>query len=112
MNQSIRDYIKRRVRWFAAVAVLGWLMVFLGGLFLRGQPMEKLLPLIGFLVFVGSMLGVQWFARCPRCSARLRQLAFTIGFPVLSQRPNFCPYCGVSLDEPREPQTAGINPIR
>ena len=40
-----------------------------------------------------------------------------MAIPLLKPQPNFCPYCGVSLDEPRMKQPAPglkapFNPIR
>ena len=40
-----------------------------------------------------------------------------MAIPLLKPQPNFCPYCGVSLDEPRMKQLAPglkapFNPIR
>jgi hypothetical protein len=119
MNQTIRDYIKGRVRWLFAVGVLGWLTFPLSQFAGRSQPVGAALPALGMLVFVGAILALNWAVKCPRCRANLgRTIAMTVGLSWGSgPKVNFCPYCGVSLDEPREKQTPAaqqqpFNPIR
>jgi len=109
MNQSIRDYLKRRVRWAMAILIGGWVLFASSIVTHMDNPV---LNIVGALMFGGGILFMNWGNKCPRCAARLGQLAVTMAIPGLKPQPNFCPYCGVSLDEPREPQTAGINPIR
>jgi hypothetical protein len=109
MSATIRDYIKRRVRWSFAIAILSWLFIPLTmGASRHGAP--AWLPFFGLLGFAGAILALQFFVRCPRCSARIGQ---TIGMAVglsfgSARRVNFCPYCGVSLDTPLQEPT---NPI-
>ena len=112
MNQTIRDYIKRRVRWAFAVGVLGWLTLPLSQFAGHEEPGNKVgaaLPALGMLVFLGAILALNWLIKCPRCRANLsRTIAMTVGLSWGSgPKVNFCPYCGVSLDEPCEKQTPG-----
>jgi hypothetical protein len=102
MNETIRDYIKRRVRWCLAVAVLGWLSITLTASLWNGQGQSGV-RVFGFLVFLGAIICLQWFVRCPKCEARIgRTIALPVGFSSGSGRKiNFCPYCGIGLDEPR-----------
>jgi drug/metabolite transporter (DMT)-like permease len=120
MNGTIRDYIKTRVRWCFAVAIAGWLMVALGGGFAKDLPRSIppfALPLVGFVMFGGSILALQRIAKCPKCKANLGQ---TIAMPLAlswgsGPKINFCPFCGVRLDEPRPvaPQpVSSQNPIK
>jgi hypothetical protein len=73
--------------------------------------------LAGVLGFGGAILSTIWI-KCPRCSVRIGQsIAGAMAIPLLKPQPNFCPYCGVSLDEPRMKQLAPglkapFNPIR
>ena len=62
MNDTIRDYIRRRVWWCAAFAVGGWLM------FPLGAAIEPSLPdgvartavwIVGFIMFGGAILKVR-----------------------------------------------------
>lgn len=100
MNPTIRDVIKRRVRWISLIAVAGWLLFPLSmSQVQKGHPPPPLF-FVGMLLFVGAILAIQFVVRCPRCSAPLGQIALTIAFGWLRRRVNFCPYCGVSLDEP------------
>lgn len=102
MNETIRDRIKRRVRWCMGVALGGWLVFPLAtaSTAAAGKPRPELMVL-GFLLFGGAILALQWLVKCPRCSQRMGQeIGMRIGLSVFRKPPNFCPYCGVSLDEP------------
>ena len=100
MQPTIRDVIKRRMRWLTLVAIAGWLLVGLSIQFPRnGQPPPPLV-IVGFLVFAGALLAMQRAVRCLKCSTPLGKIAATIAFGLWGRRVNFCPYCGVSLDEP------------
>jgi hypothetical protein len=120
MHGTIRDYIKSRVRRCFAIAIVGWLLVALGGGFAKDLPPDIppfALPVVGFVMFGGSILALQRIAKCPKCKANLGQ---TIAMPLAlswgsGAKINFCPYCGVSLDErrpvPQEP-VPSQNPIK
>lgn len=62
-------------------------------------------PFAGMLMFGSAMLLLSR-QRCPRCKATLGNLAVTLGIPFVKQ-PNFCPYCGVSFDEPWDKDAHG-----
>ena len=120
MNQTMRDYIRRRVWWCVAFAVGGWLMFPLGAAFERRLPdgvARAAVWIVGFVMFGGAILALQRFVRCPKCKARLGQ---TIAMPVAfswgsGPKVNFCPFCGVNLDEPLpRPQSPpqSLNPIQ
>ena len=102
MNPTMRDYIKRRVWWCAAFAVGGWLM------FPLGAAIEPSLP-------DGVARAAVWIVGFVK--ARLGQ---TIAMPVAfswgsGPKVNFCPFCGVNLDEPLpRPQSPpqSLNPIQ
>ena len=120
MNETIRQHIKRRVRWCMAIAAGGWLMfplaTSLAGYLPEGIP-QGAAPLAGMLLFVGAIFTMQRIVKCPKCKARLAQtIAMHVAFSWGSgPRVNFCPYCGVSLDEraPRsEPVAPTQDPIR
>jgi hypothetical protein len=74
-------------------------------------------PTVGVVVFGGAILALQRFVRCPKCKARLGQ---TIAMPVAfswgsGPKVNFCPFCGVNLDEPLpRPQSPpqSLNPMQ
>ena len=120
MNDTIRDYIRRRVWWCAAFAVGGWLMFPLGAAIAQRLPdgaARAAMPIVGFVMFGGAILALQRIVKCPKCKARLGQ---TIAMPVAfgwgsGPRVNFCPFCGVKLDEPiphPESPTQSLNPIK
>ena len=120
MNDTIRDYIRRRVWWCAAFAVGGWLMFPLGAAIAQRLPdgaARAAMPIVGFVMFGGAILALQRIVKSPKCKARLGQ---TIAMPVAfgwgsGPRVNFCPFCGVKLDEPiphSESSTQSLNPIK
>ena len=122
MNETIRDVLKRRVRWCVAVAAAG-LVVFIAvpmtALGQHGQP-NAVLVMLGWGLFAAALVSLQWFAaRCPKCSQRMGQeIAMRVALAIRRKPPNYCPYCGVSFDDPL-PNTKGaveahdpLNPIK
>jgi len=101
MNETIRDYLKRRVRWCMGIAICGWVLIPLS------MSANKVIPepfpqILGFLLFGGAILAMQRVAKCPKCKANL---AKTVAMPIAFEwgsgpKIGFCPYCGVNLDEP------------
>ena len=103
---TIRDLIKRRTRLVAATLFGGWLLFPISALFTdtigRGPPSP--LFFVGFAVFGASILAMLFWIRCPKCGTQFGQLAMEIGFHWGTHRKvNYCPYCGVGMDEAYEP---------
>ena len=66
----------------------------------QGTPV---VPLVGFALFGGAILVLQWIVKCPKCKARLAQtIAMQVAFSGWRSGPKvcFCPFCGVNLDQP------------
>lgn len=104
---TIREYIKRRVRLAMGIGIGSWvLLAIVGPLGAGGYPLvQSLLPLfaiIGATGFGGAIISIM-FIRCPKCRASLGQtVAMPTAIRLSGRQINFCPYCGVSLDEPME----------
>jgi hypothetical protein len=101
---TLRSYIRKRMYWCCAVAVAGWLLIPVAAILGKDVPgtmREPVLPVLGFLMFGGPILVMQRVVRCPKCKANLaRTIAMPVAFTWGSgPRVNFCPYCGVSLDQ-------------
>ena len=117
MTGTIRDYIKRRVWWCAALGFGGWLMFALGTAIARNMPdvvPPAAAPAVGFVMFGGAILALQRIVRCPRCKAKLGQ---TVAMPIACSwgsgpKVNFCPFCGVNLDEPLPGVPSAQEPAR
>jgi hypothetical protein len=101
---TIADYLTRRTRILFGVAFAGWLGAGVGVAVLhdripKGDPPWPMM--IGFALF-----GIAWIflmrLQCPRCEGRIFMIAGHLAQPTFFQRRRicFCPYCGVSLDEP------------
>lgn len=99
-NETIRNRIKRRVRLCVGVGLLSWLSFFLVPIIGDGKPQPPLM-LLGLALLAGALIALQFAIKCPRCSQRLGQeIGMRVGVSIWKKPPNFCPYCGVSLDQP------------
>ena len=84
--------------WALGVSVGGLLLVMLTGVIATSSNTGATIAL-GFLIVLAAALATR-FIKCPKCSTRLgQQVAMHIALPAGRARFNFCPYCGVSLDE-------------
>jgi len=103
MNETMREYLKRRQRWQVALFVIGISLIVLplvlvavmGRQDLRSEYREQLLivRVCGLLVLVaGSLLRSR--IKCPKCQKPLGAGG------RWSSVPAFCPNCGVNFDEP------------
>jgi len=86
----------------------GWALA-ASAILTRNQATEPIQTAAGMLMFAGALLNMHRI-KCPRCSATLGQVVMRLAIPGLKPKPNFCPFCGVSFSEQRQPQ-ANINPI-
>lgn len=101
MADTIRQYLKRRARRSQMIAGVLWVGLLAIMVFVPGR---KMIPwfLVGFAAFAGAVL-YGLYARCPKCRAVLGHcVAGRIAFKGgrLFPKPKFCPYCGVSFEEP------------
>jgi hypothetical protein len=85
---TIRDYIKRRVRWGFGIAFVSWLFVVLTSNMGFGGPRPGYLPFIGVFGFMGAIVSFL-FIRCPKCHTRLGQ---TIAMPAAMRLGNTAKY--------------------
>lgn len=113
MSETSRRYIKKRVSWALGAGFGGWLLVMVTGATTDSNARASMA--IGFLIVLVSAIATRWI-KCPKCSTRLGpSIALQVAVPAGRPRINFCPYCGVSLDEPRAQQetitTKPVNPI-
>ena len=114
MGETIRGHIQRRVRWFMAIGFLAWLLI-PGWLAIARDHGQPYIPFVAMAIFASAALGLQLFVRCPKCKIRLGQIGVQVGVGILKPKVNFCPYCGVNLDEPlpAAPSAAqSLNPIK
>jgi hypothetical protein len=96
----IRDTLAARRRKLMILAFAAWLGFAFSGV-LAAQQGISWLPLPFFALFgVAVLLNIFWL-KCPRCAGSLgmTNASLTGRVGLFSRRINFCPYCGVSLDE-------------
>jgi hypothetical protein len=96
---TIRDYLKKRVRWCYLAMLLAMPLLFLVGLPRPHEPPSPLFflaltPIFGFGMYM--TFGI----KCPKCGTRVGMLASQAFMPLALMKPTFnhCPGCGVSLD--------------
>jgi hypothetical protein len=98
---TIRDYVKQRTRWALGVAALAWLTVMA---LLSVPSISKSRDWPAWFLPCGAVMFLAIQApkliKCPRCFRRFGDTANRIGVPLWRATINFCPHCGVSLDEP------------
>jgi hypothetical protein len=107
MNETIRDRLKRRIRWCMAIGLGGWLlpafsMGVLGALVAPAHIRNRTAGafyLTGLMVFGAAVL-VARRTSCPACSEPIgKMIGMSVAFPFFRKPANFCPYCGVHLDQ-------------
>ena len=107
MDETIRDRLKRRIRRCMAIGLAAWFlppfsMGVIGGLVAPAHidsHTAGAIYLTGLLVFGGAVL-VAGRTLCPACSERIgKMIGMSVAFPFLKKPANFCPYCGVHLDQ-------------
>jgi hypothetical protein len=98
---TIRQYVKRRVRWALMVVIACWLLISVVTQVAHG-PVVTIIAGLGALAFVGAYLSVL-FIRCPKCGKGIgTNIAVPVAFHLFGAEIKLCPYCGVSFDEPTE----------
>ena len=98
---SIREFLLARRRKLSLFGIAVWLGTFIAGFvaFKYHVPWLRL-PFFALLAVV-VLLAIRW-TKCPRCGGSLGAENATLSGRslYLTGRIDFCPYCGVSLDEP------------
>ena len=94
---TIRAYIRRRVILGYGLALVGFALAVAFHLFSEGYSSP--LFAIAFIPFIAAIFFINFGVRCPRCEGNLAMTP--AAYPTFSRkhRFNFCPYCGVSVDE-------------
>jgi hypothetical protein len=100
---TIREYVKRRVRFARYFAALWILVLLILGFTVFPALMGKdggnwmllgLLPIAAAFYIIGRQ------TKCPRCVASLQIMTIEAIVPFRGSIPDRCPHCAVNLDEP------------
>jgi len=112
MNETMREYLKRRQRWYLVASVVGLALLFLPAVVANAIDRDWLRAhrelymgarAAGLLILLGAAL-LRSRVKCPKCN---KQLAAQGRWS--SNVPAFCSSCGGNFDEPM-PQNP-ISPI-
>lgn len=96
---TIRQYINKRL---VAVLILGLICLLCSFVAMHVYPDKDLnnLNIASTLLMVGVIIYGLFFIKCPRCKTRIFQTAIHTSIPFSKKSVfNFCPNCGVNLDE-------------
>ena len=108
-----RELFNRRKRCFLVVFLLVLAVGVAAGVLAVALQRDSVF-LVSFLcipaLFVVLYVAVMFGVRCPSCGGQWGWIAIYSGGPTSIRRGlEFCPYCGVSLDDPVPPR-AGAEP--
>jgi|SRR6185437_8189362 len=102
MSETIRERLKSRAR-LCLVLVFGGFVLFMltPAVYGTGRMASiPVLPFVGLAMALVGMIVMQWLIKCPKCNSRMGQeMSYRLGFSMFRKPPNFCPFCGISLDE-------------
>lgn len=101
-EKTFRAVLKLRARIAIGLAIGGWITIMAAGIYSGTHKRTPPSPLafIGFVVFFLAIIVVNWWLRCPKCRRKVGQnIGLQVGIGG-KKAPNFCPYCGVHLDDP------------
>jgi hypothetical protein len=93
---TIRQHIRRRVRW----ALIAFVVLF-AGTFLLPHKAGPLAVVLGVAGTIGAMVAYcsVVFLRCPKCKANIgTSIVVPTAFRLFGREVKYCPYCAVSLD--------------
>lgn len=102
-GMTTRERLNRVRRRSFLVAIPGFIIFAASGAASQSHPAFTGGIFLGFALFGGSIVYTLFAGRCVHCRRRLGQIfSQSGGGPMLRISPDlkFCPYCGVSLDEP------------
>jgi len=101
---TIREYLAARRRKLTGTAFAAWLG-FAALAFYATQHRISWLTFVFFILFAATvLLANSYWLKCPRCRGPLRMtcLPLTERSAWLTGKMDYCPFCGVSLDETRD----------
>jgi hypothetical protein len=90
---KIRKLLQQKIRKFLLIALCGGLCL-LASTAIQSSAIKQLVKSVGFLGLIVAGIGSNFLLKCPRCNGNLARTAMTG-----QSKANFCPHCGVSLDE-------------
>jgi hypothetical protein len=95
---TVRDYLLRRARFGKVLTYAGMGLVLVAFFVLEPARTRSVIPYALGLMIIGALV-THLAVRCPKCRGNL---AFApIGrFRIFGKQSNFCPYCGVSMEDP------------
>ncbi len=104
---TIRSYLakrKKRIGYWSLASFAILVIAAVAGDVLD-SPLLFALAIAAFISYAASVVFYQYRVRCPRCSANTGRHTsyFGVRKTLFFDTVNYCPFCGVHLDEPVAP---------
>ena len=96
---TFRNVLKRKANiFFASMAAFYALAI--AAVFSVANVPTQIYALSFFALIFAPLVILRWYFRCPRCGGSMGALVANFGpLRFLAKPVNFCPSCGVALDE-------------
>lgn len=101
---TIRDYLakrKNRLAYWSLTSAVILAAAVVAGTVLESPPFQ-VLAIVSFASYFASVIFYQYRVRCPRCNGNIGRHTSYFGLrkTLFFGTVNYCPFCGVQLDEP------------
>ncbi len=98
---TIKKYIRKKTLILIGVIIITGIFFNVPIHMRLESPTITIIQIISAIVGIASILYIIFFIKCPRCNGSLRTHVFEISFSneKTNESLNYCPYCGVNLDE-------------
>jgi hypothetical protein len=99
---TIRTFLVSRFRKLMFTGILAWPSCAAAGFSASAGLVPEWIVFIPFIGFFTVVLLTLFWIRCPCCNGPLGKNAGFLNCKnrIYQRRVNFCPYCGVSFDDP------------
>ena len=104
---TIRDHLTKRKSRFVYWSIASFLALFIS--LIAGEALDSppllVLAMASLLSYLVSVAFYQYRVRCPRCGGNVGRHTnyFGVRKTLLYDTVNYCPFCGIHLDQPVEP---------
>jgi hypothetical protein len=90
---KIRDLVQQKIRKFILIGLGGGLCL-LASTAIQSSAIKQVVKSVGILGFIVAGVSSNFLLKCPCCDGNLTRTTM-----IGQSKANFCPRCGVGLDE-------------